>query len=99
MQDFLAFINQVLWGAILLYLVPATGVWFTLRCSFVQFRYFVPAVKSLKITFRTANKNITPFQSICTSMAARVGSGNLAGVVIALAGGGRGLCSGCGLQP
>lgn len=90
MQDFLAFINQVLWGAILLYLVPATGIWFTLRCSFIQFRYFLPAVKSLKITFRTKNKNITPFQSICTSMAARVGSGNLAGVVIALAGGGPG---------
>lgn len=90
MQDFLSFINEVLWGAVLVYLIPAAGIWFTVRCGFVQLRFLGLAVKSLKINFRRSNQSITPFQALCTSLAARVGSGNLAGVALALTAGGPG---------
>lgn len=90
MQDFLSFINEVLWGAVLVYLIPAAGLWFTVRCGFVQLRFLGLAVKSLKINFQRGHQSITPFQALCTSLAARVGSGNLAGVTLALTAGGPG---------
>lgn len=39
MPDFLTFINEILWGSVLIYLLLCAGIWFTLRSGFVQFRY------------------------------------------------------------
>ena len=39
---------------------------------------------------------ISPFQAFCISMAARVGTGNITGIALAIALGDRVLCSGCG---
>ena len=39
MPDFFSFINSVLWGSVMIYLLFGAGCWFTFRTRFVQFRY------------------------------------------------------------
>jgi AGCS family alanine or glycine:cation symporter len=43
-----SFINEVLWGSIMIYLLLGAGIWFTLRSGFIQFRYIRKFGKSLK---------------------------------------------------
>ena len=38
MPDFFSFINSVLWGSVMIYLLFGAGCWFTFRTGFVQFR-------------------------------------------------------------
>lgn len=90
MPDFLSFINEVLWGSIMIYLLLGAGIWFTLRSGFIQFRYIRKFGKSLKNSITPQPGGLTSFQALCTSLAARVGSGNLAGVALAISAGGPG---------
>lgn len=90
MPDFLSFINDVLWGSVMIYLLFGAGCWFTYRTGFVQFRYIRQFGKSLKNSLTPQPGGLTSFQALCTSLAARVGSGNLAGVAVAITAGGPG---------
>lgn len=90
MIDFLQFINDIVWGSILIYLLLGAGIWFTFRCGFVQFRYFTHFRALIRPQRNPDPAGISPFQALCTSLAARVGSGNLAGVALALTIGGPG---------
>ncbi len=84
MPDFFSFINSVLWGSVMIYLLFGAGCWFTFRTGFVQFRYIRQFGKSLKNSIHPQPGGLTSFQSLCTSLAARVGSGNLVGVALAI---------------
>ncbi|WEF27475.1 sodium:alanine symporter family protein [Klebsiella aerogenes] len=90
MPDFLSFINEILWGSVMIYLLLGAGIWFTWRTQFIQFRYIRQFGQSLKKSLRPQPGGLTSFQALCTSLAARVGSGNLAGVALAIAAGGPG---------
>ena len=90
MPDFFFFINEVLWGSIMIYLLLAAGIWFTLRSGFIQFRYIRKFGRSLKNSVTPQPGGLTSFQALCTSLAARLGSGNLAGVALAISAGGPG---------
>ncbi|MBL5883588.1 alanine/glycine:cation symporter family protein [Lelliottia aquatilis] len=90
MPDFFAFINEVLWGSVMIYLLLGAGIWFTVRSGFIQFRYIRQFGKSLKNSVSPQPGGLTSFQALCTSLAARVGSGNLAGVALAISAGGPG---------
>ncbi|WP_058912171.1 alanine/glycine:cation symporter family protein [Entomohabitans teleogrylli] len=90
MQDVLNFISDLLWGSVLIYLLLGAGIWFTLSSGFIQFRYFHHVIRNLKKSLIPAPDGITAFQALCTSLAARVGSGNLAGVALAITVGGPG---------
>ena len=90
MADFLSFINEILWGSALIYLLFCAGIWFTWRSGFVQFRYVRFFGRALKKSFIRQSDGITAFQALCTSLAARVGSGNIAGVALAISMGGPG---------
>ncbi|HHQ4052855.1 TPA: alanine/glycine:cation symporter family protein [Citrobacter freundii] len=90
MPDFFSFINEVLWGSVMIYLLLGAGCWFTYRTGFVQFRYVRQFGKSLKNSLSPQPGGLTSFQALCTSLAARIGSGNLAGVALAIAAGGAG---------
>ncbi|SNY68839.1 sodium:alanine symporter family protein [Enterobacter sp. CC120223-11] len=90
MPDFLSFINEILWGSVMIYLLLGAGVWFTWRTGYIQFRYLRHFSKSLKRSLTPQPEGLTSFQVLCTSLAARVGSGNLAGVAIAITVGGPG---------
>lgn len=82
-------INGLLWGSVLIYVLVAAGVLFTIRLGFIQFRLFGHGVK-LVLQGREKSEGISSFQVFCTSMAARVGTGNMAGVAVAITVGGAG---------
>lgn len=90
MPDFLSFVSDILWGSVMIYLLIGTGIWFTWRTGYIQFRYLRHAGKSLKKSLSPQPGGLTSFQALCTSLAARLGSGNLAGVALAITAGGPG---------
>ena len=90
MPDFLSFINEILWGSVMIYLLLGAGIWFSWQTRGIQFRYVRKFGRSLKKSLRPQPGGLTSFQALCTSLAARVGSGNLAGVTLAIAAGGPG---------
>lgn len=84
------FLNDILWGYVLIYGLLAVGVYFTIRLRFLQFVHFPEFIRSILRAPETDAGGITPFQALCTSLASRVGTGNLAGVAVALYLGGPG---------
>lgn len=90
MPEFLSFVSDILWSSIMIYLLIGTGLWFTWRTGYIQFRYLRHVGKSLKKSLTPQPGGLTSFQALCTSLAARLGSGNLAGVALAITAGGPG---------
>ncbi|NEY29209.1 sodium:alanine symporter family protein [Escherichia coli] len=90
MTDLISFINNILWGSVLIYLLIGTGIFFTIRTGFIQFRHFGHMFSVLKNSNKSDSSGISSFQALCTSLAARVGTGNLTGVAIAITAGGPG---------
>nr|WP_216610921.1 MULTISPECIES: sodium:alanine symporter family protein [Vibrio] len=82
--------NDLLWGSILVYLLVGVGIYFTVRLGFIQFRHFGHMFSVLKNSRKADSAGISSFQALCTSLAARVGTGNMAGVAVALTAGGPG---------
>ncbi|MBA5762280.1 sodium:alanine symporter family protein [Vibrio sp. 404] len=90
MTDLINLMNDLLWGSILVYLLVGVGVYFTIRLGFIQFRHFGHMFSVLKNSRKADKAGISSFQALCTSLAARVGTGNMAGVAVALTAGGPG---------
>lgn len=90
MTALIDFINSILWNYVLIYGLLAVGILFTLRLGFLQFRHFPEFFRLVLKGPGAAAGGITPFQALCTSLASRVGTGNLAGVAVALYLGGPG---------
>jgi AGCS family alanine or glycine:cation symporter len=88
--DLINFINNILWGSVLIYLLLGTGIYFTLRTRCIQIRHFSHMFSVLKNSTKSDAAGISSFQALCTSLAARVGTNNLTGVAIALTAGGPG---------
>lgn len=82
--------NLLLWGSILIYLLLGAGFYFTVRTRFLQFRSFGHMISLIKNSREGANGGISSFQAFSTSLAARVGTGNIAGVAVAIYLGGPG---------
>ncbi|SDO00448.1 alanine/glycine:cation symporter family protein [Alkalicoccus daliensis] len=86
--------NDLLWTYVLIIFLLGLGLFLTIRTNFVQFRLLPAMIRELfKGTDRTPfkeGKGTTPFQAFAISTAARVGTGNLAGVAIAISVGGPG---------
>ncbi|MGR5093377.1 alanine/glycine:cation symporter family protein [Vibrio maritimus] len=90
MTDVINLMNDLLWGSILVYLLVGVGIYFTVRLGFIQFRHFGHMFSVLKNSRKADTAGISSFQALCTSLAARVGTGNMAGVAVALTAGGPG---------
>lgn len=90
MLEILSSINGLLWGKILVYLLIGAGVYFTIRLGFIQFRHFFHTFTVMRGSRKSDDEGISSFQALSTSLAARVGTGNLAGVAIAITVGGPG---------
>lgn len=48
MPDFLSFINEILWGSVMIYLLLGAGIWFSWQTRGIQFRYVRKFSRSLK---------------------------------------------------
>ena len=82
-------VSRILYTYVLVYLLVAAGIYFTIRTRFVQFRYFRRMLGQL-FNSRVGDGGISSFQAFCVGLASRVGTGNIAGVAIALTVGGPG---------
>ncbi|MCY7295821.1 alanine/glycine:cation symporter family protein [Alteromonas sp. a30] len=101
-NDLVQAINGVLWGEsivifgvgipLLIPMLVFAGIWFTVKLGFVQIRHFGYMFSVMKGSTSTDSKGhgISSFQALCTSLSARVGTGNLAGVAVAISLGGAG---------
>ena len=89
-EQWVGTINGYLWGSILIYLLTGCGIWFTIRLKGLQFSHFFHMFTLLKSSRKSSSQGISSFQALCTSLAARVGTGNLMGVAVAISLGGAG---------
>lgn len=91
-MEIVNFINDVLWGKgqVLIYLLLLAGLWFSIRLAGIQVTQFRHMFVLLRGSRNADRAGISAFQALCTSLAARVGTGNLAGVAIAISLGGPG---------
>jgi len=88
----IGFINNILWGdySVLIILLVAAGIWFSASLRFVQFKHFKHMFGLIRNSTNADKQGISSFQALCTSLSARVGTGNLAGVAMAISVGGAG---------
>lgn len=89
MQNFLSILNEFLYSNILILLLVVTGLYFSIKTKFVQFRLFPEGIRLLKEKSKHED-SVSSFQALMISTASRVGTGNIAGVATALAAGGPG---------
>ncbi|MFD2214149.1 alanine/glycine:cation symporter family protein [Metabacillus endolithicus] len=82
--------NTLLWSYVLIIMLIGAGIYFTVRTKFVQFRMIGEMVRLLGEGATANKKGVSSFQAFCISTASRVGTGNLAGVAIAITTGGPG---------
>ena len=90
MSAFIDFSNTIIWDYILIYLIGGAGLYFTFRSRFIQLRLFRHSASLLWQGREHKAGQISSFQAFTTSMAARVGTGNIGGVAVALYVGGPG---------
>lgn len=83
-------VNGMLWNYVLVGVLPLVGLWFSASLGFIQVRRFPKMLSNLLRGTGDDAAGISPLQSLCTSLASRVGTGNLVGVAIALGVGGPG---------
>ena len=87
-------VNSFIWGVPAMICIIGVGLYLSIRTRFLQIRKFPYA---MKVTLGRMMKKkeasdgaLTPFQAVCTALAATVGTGNVAGVAGAIAIGGPG---------
>jgi len=93
MTKYLEALNSFVWGVPALVLILGVGSYISIRTGFIQIRLFPRAMQDFFARLKGDKKNsgaVTPFQALCTALAATVGTGNLAGVAGAMAIGGPG---------
>ena len=87
-------VNNFVWGIPAMVCIIGVGLLLSVRTGFIQIRKFPYAIKTtIGRMFRKRDASdgaMTPFQAVCTALAATVGTGNIAGVAGAIAIGGPG---------
>ena len=87
-------VNSFIWGIPAMVCIIGVGLLLSVRTGFLQIRKFPYAIRTtIGRIFRRKDASdgaMTPFQAVCTALAATVGTGNIAGVAGAIAIGGPG---------
>lgn len=91
MREFAEAINRVVWGFPALVLILGTGIAYSVKTRFLQVRYLPRTLRFVGQKLKQPSTDgVSPFQAVCTALAATVGTGNIAGVAGAIALGGPG---------
>ncbi len=87
-------VNDFIWGVPAMLCILGVGLYLTIRTRFLQIRKFPYAMKvtigRMLKKHEASDGALTPFQAVCTALAATIGTGNVAGVAGAIAIGGPG---------
>lgn len=89
LNNIVNFLNGYIWGVGMLVLIVGSGLYFTIRLHGFQFVHFKDMWGRI-IDKQDSDSGISAFGSFCTTMAMRVGTGNVAGVAVAIYMGGPG---------
>ena len=89
MADFIAAVSDAFYSYILIALLLFSGVYFTIRTRFLQFRLFPESLRVIREPKADA-AGLSSFAALMVSTASRVGTGNIAGVSVAVTLGGPG---------
>ncbi|MCC5892292.1 alanine/glycine:cation symporter family protein [Exiguobacterium sp.] len=94
LQGSVDFLNNVLWTYVLIVALVGAGIYFTIKTRFMQFRYlkemFRVVTDKSDVTLAKDGKSISSAKSFFIGAATRIGTGNLAGVTVAITLGGPG---------
>lgn len=94
MLSFVQTINAYLSDYILVFLLVAVGLWYSIRTHFVQVRYLGAGLKKIfgELSFKGGahGGGMSSFQAVATAIAAQVGTGNIVGSAGAILTGGPG---------
>ena len=89
LNSFVGWANGPIWGVGMLVLILGSGIYFTIRLGFFQFIRFKDMWSRI-LDKDDSDAGVSSFASFCTTMAMRVGTGNVAGVAVAIYAGGPG---------
>ena len=87
--QFINSLSDLLYTYILIILLLGTGIYFTIRTRFVQFRMFPESIRVV-LEPKDDENGLSSFQALMVSTASRVGTGNIAGISTAICLGGPG---------
>ena len=92
LDAFFAAFAEFMWGTPLLILLLGGGLFFTLYCQFIPFRYVRHGLNVLRGKYDDPNDpgQVNHFQALSSALASTVGMGNISGVAIAIHTGGPG---------
>ena len=94
MLEIVSTINGYLSDYVLLFLLIAVGLWFTVKTGFVQIRYFGDGMRrafgGISLSGGKQESGMSSFQALATAIAAQVGTGNIVGASGAILTGGPG---------
>lgn len=83
-------ISKLIWGIPTMVFILGTGLWLSVKLSFVQLFELKTAIKSLFKSNSEKSGEIAPAKALMTALSATIGTGNIAGVATALTIGGPG---------
>lgn len=89
MQEYVNYLNGIIWSPALIYLCLGAGIFFSVITRFLQVRHFSEMWRLL-MSGESSDKGISSFQALAVSLSGRVGAGNIAGVAAAIGFGGPG---------
>lgn len=92
-MDFIKLLDSIdsfVWGPPLLVLLVGTGIWLTVKLSLVQVTKLPLAMRLIFAAKNRGSGDVNSFQSLCTALAATIGTGNIVGVATAIKMGGPG---------
>ena len=86
--------NSYLSNYVLVFLLVAVGLWYSIKTRFIQIRYFGAGMKkvfgSISLKGGRQESGMSSFQALATAIAAQVGTGNIVGASGAILTGGPG---------
>lgn len=91
-MEFLGKVSEALWGVPTAAALVLISLWLGFRTGFVQIRKFPDAMRMCAgdMFKKPGEGGVSPFEAVCTALAGTVGTGNIAGVVLAITLGGPG---------
>ncbi len=92
MQEFIRRLAELLGGPIMVWGAAAVGTFLSVKSGFVQLRFFRRSMKTVfgGIFSKRKKNGVSPFQAVTAALAGTLGTGNIAGVAVAVFVGGPG---------
>lgn len=89
-NEILTIIDNFIWGAPLMILILAGGLYLTIRLGLLQVKRLPLALKWMVKNEEGGEGEVTSFAALCTALSATIGTGNIVGVATAICLGGPG---------